>query len=53
MLPFSSDARGLQRAHTIRTPPGGDAALSAFVSLVTVTFNLDIQTHPSEGPMTS
>jgi len=41
MVPCVAAARCLQRAHTIRM------LLSAFSGLV--TFDLDIQTHPSEG----
>jgi len=38
-------ARCFQRAHTIRMHVGVSAALSAFLSLVTLTFDLDIQTQ--------
>jgi len=50
MVPSSAAAHCLQRAHIICTLPGVIAALSAFLSLVTLTFDLHIQTRPSEGP---
>jgi len=47
MGPSAAAARCLQRAHTIRTHPGLSAALSALLSLVTLTFvvDLDIRTR--------
>jgi len=34
-------------------PEGGDGSVQRFLSLVTLTFDLDIQTFPCEGPNTS
>jgi len=47
MGPSAAAARCLQRAHTMRTHPGLSAALSvsAFLSLVTLTFDVDIRTR--------
>ena len=45
MDPSAAAARCLQPAHTIRTHPGVSAALSAFLSLVTLTCDLDIHTR--------
>ena len=39
-LPSVADARCLQQAYTIRMLPGVTVALSAFLSLVTLTFDL-------------
>jgi len=50
MVSSAVDARCLQRAHTIRMLSGVTGVLSAFLSLVTLAFDLDIQTYPSEGP---
>jgi len=38
---------------TIRSLPGVMGVHSTFLFLVTLTFDLDIQTRPSEGPNTS
>ena len=50
-----SAARHLQRtAHALQCiVSGDDAAVFQVLSLVTLTFDLDIQTRPSEGPNTS
>jgi len=53
MVPSANDARYLQRSLTIRMLPGVTGARSAFLSLVTLIFDLDIQTRPSEGPNAS
>jgi len=54
MVP-SPAARHLQRtAHPLqRIVNGDDAAVFPVLSLVTLTFDLNIQTRPSEGPNTS
>jgi len=53
MVPSAAATRCLQRAHIIRTLPGLTGALNAFLSLVTLNFDLNIQSRPSEGPNTS
>jgi len=42
-------------AYGVRRTPynGDDAAVFPFLSLVTLTFDLDISTRPSQGPNTS
>jgi len=45
--------RYLQRARSIPSPPGWWECTARFLSLATLTFDLDIQTLPSEGPDTS
>jgi len=40
MVPFAASTRCLQPAHSIRTLPGVTGALSAFLSLLTLTFKV-------------
>jgi len=55
MVPSAADARCLQPAHTIRTLPGWREWTARFCPWCPwhLTFDLDIQTLPSEGPITS
>jgi len=51
MVPSIAAARCLQRAHIVRTLPGSTAALSAFLSMVTLNFaHDDIIGVTAEGP---
>jgi len=45
MGPSAAAVCCLQRAHTIHANPGGALALSAFLSLVTLAFDPQIQTR--------
>jgi len=52
MVPSAGAWRYLQRTRSIPSPPGVMGVHSTFLSLVTLTFDLRIQTPSSEGPNT-
>jgi len=53
MVPPAAAWRYLQPARSIASLPGEWECTARFLSLVTLTFDLDIQTRPIEGPNTS
>jgi len=53
MVPSAAARRHLQRARSISSLQVADGSAERVLSLVTLTFDLDLQTHPSEGPNTS